>query len=228
MKHMIMDGKLYTSRVEGNAMPTRMIRPLMGILFVVIVFVAFVVGGETPQVDDSGRDIVSFYRDNETQQQISAALLALACVAFLFFLSSVRQTLRGAMADRGGFSAVVFAGGIMITVGISIFAGIGFTLGDAADDLPGAAILALNALNSNLFFPVAVGTAVFNLGLGFAIVRNGGLPRSLGWAAIVVGIAGITPLGFFAFLATGVVIIWASIAITRLVKAPQSPSDVAP
>jgi hypothetical protein len=31
--------------------------------------------------------------------------------------------------------------------------------------------------------------------------------------ALVIGIAGLTPLGFFAFLATGIVIVWASVAL---------------
>ena len=104
--------------------------------------------------------------------------------------------------------------GSKMAVGASIFAGIGFTLGDAADELPPAAILTLNALNSDMFFTVAVGTAVFNLALALAVLRHGGLPRPLGWVAIVFGILGLTPLGFFAFLATGIVIVWASVVLT--------------
>ena len=100
-----------------------------------------------------------------------------------------------------------------MAVGASIFAGIGFTLGDAADELPPAAILTLNALNSDMFFTLAVGAAVFDLALGLAVLRHGGLPRALGWVALVIGIAGLTPLGFFAFLATGIVIVWASVAL---------------
>ena len=83
--------------------------------------------------------------------------------------------------------------------------------------------MALNALNSDLFFPVAVGTAVFNLGLALAILRHGGLPRPLGWLALLVGIAGLTPAGFFAFLATGIVVVWASIALTMRATATDSP-----
>ena len=81
----------------------------------------------------------------------------------------------------------------MIVVGASIFAGIGFTLGDAADDLPASAVLTFNALKNDLFFPLAVGTAVFNLGLALAVLRHGALPRALGWLALVIGIVGLTP-----------------------------------
>ncbi len=209
-------------------MNARQIGPLTGILFVVLVIVAFVVGGETPDVDDSAQTVVSFYVDNDSDQQIAGGLLALACVAFLFFLGTLRRTLRAAAGDEGGLSTVAMLGGLMMVVGASIFAGIGFTLGDVADDLPADAVLALNALNSDLFFPVAVGTAVFNLGLALAVLRHGGLPRALGWLALVVGIVGLTPGGFFAFLATGIVVVWASVVLAQRVAGPGPQQTTAP
>jgi hypothetical protein len=209
-------------------MNAKVIGPLTGILFVVLVAIAFIVGGETPSTDDSRQEIVSFYLDNDDEQAIASAILALATVAFLFFLGSLRGALRRTPGDEGGLSTVILLGGLMMAVGASIFAGIGFTLGDAADELDASAILTLNALNSDMFFTVAVGTAVFNLGLGLAVLRHGGLPRPLGWLALVVGIAGLTPLGFFAFLATGIVIIWASVVLAQQATVSAAPPPAAP
>jgi hypothetical protein len=190
------------------------------------VILAFIIGGETPDATDSRREVVSFYLDNDSDQAFAGALLALGSVALLFFLGSLRQALRAAEGDEGGLSTVALLGGLMIAVGASIFAGISFTLGDAADDLPGSAIMALNALNSDLFFPMAVGTAVFNLGLALAVLRHGGLPRPLGWVALVIGIAGVTPLGFFAFLATAITIVWASVVLAQ--RAAAGPGTRGP
>jgi hypothetical protein len=208
-------------------MNARTIGPLTGILFVVLFIVAFIVSGEPPSIDDSPREIVDFYLDNDESQQLGSALLALGCVALVFFLGSLRRVLRAAAGDEGGLSTVVLLGGVVIAVGGSIFAGIGFTVGDAADELPPDAILVLNALNSDMFFTVAVGTAVFNLALGLAILRHGGLPRPLGWVALVVGIAALTPAGFFAFLATGIVIVWTSIALIMEPNAGAGPTSAA-
>jgi len=208
-------------------MNAKLIGPLTGVLFVLLAIVAFLVGGETPGTDDSRQEIVSFYLDNDSEVAISSAILALACIALLFFLGSLRQALRAVAGDEGGLSTVALLGGLMIVVGASIFAGIGFTLGDAADELPASSILTLNALNSDLFFPLAVGTAVFNLGLGLAVLRHGGLPRPLGWVALVIGIAGLTPAGFFAFLATGIVIIWASVVLAQQAAATEPPPPAA-
>jgi hypothetical protein len=207
-------------------MNAKMIGPLTGILFVVLVIVAFVVSGETPATDDPAEEIVDFYLDNDDSQAVASALLALGCVALIFFLGSLRRALRAAAGDEGGLSTVALLGGLVIAIGASIFAGIGFTLGDAADELPADAILTLNALNSDMFFTVAVGTAVFNLALGLAVLRHGGLPRPLGWVALVIGIFGLTPLGFFAFLATGIVIVWASVVLAMEARTPPgSPSS---
>jgi Domain of unknown function (DUF4386) len=203
-------------------MNARTVGPLMGILFVLLVITAFIVGGETPDIDDSRQEIVSFYVDNDAEQQIAATLLALSVVPFLFFLGALRRALRGAAGDEGGLSTVVMLGGLMIGVGLTIFAGIGFTLGDAADELPASAVQALNALNSDFFFPGAVGVAAFNLALGLAVLRHGGLPRWLGWLALVVGIAALTPAGFFAFLATGIVVVILSVLMLRGADEPAA------
>ena len=89
--------------------------------------------------------------------------------------------------------------------------------------IPPAATMALNALDRDMFFPIAIGTVVFNLGLGLSILRHGGFPRALGWLALVIGIVGITPLGFFAFMATGITIIWTSIALAGQVSRGATP-----
>ena len=48
--------------------------PLTGIVFVVLVVIAFAVGGETPDVDDSTRKVVDFWTENDGEQ-IAAAIL---------------------------------------------------------------------------------------------------------------------------------------------------------
>jgi hypothetical protein len=208
-------------------MNSKQVGPLMGIVFVVLVIVAFVVGGETPDTDDSTKKIVDFYVDNDTEQMFAAAFLALSTVPLLFFLGSLRRALRAAAGDEGGLSTVTLVGGVVMAVGVTTFAGLTFALGDTADDMPAAATVALNTLNSDMFFTLAAGTAAFNLGLALAILRHGGLPRSLGWVALVVGIASLTPAGFFAFLATAIVIVWASVALARE-AGPTASTGAAP
>jgi hypothetical protein len=203
----------------------------MGILFILLLIVGFSIGGETPDVNDSARKVVSFYKDNDTEQVIAASLVGLACVAFLFFLGALRQALRLAAPDGSGLPTVCLAGGMVMVVGMSLFAGLTFTAVDAAGDVPPSAIQAINALNSDLFITLVVGTAVFNLALGLSILRHRGLARWLGWLAVLLGIVALTPLGFFGFLATGIVVLAASILLLRAPAAdgvaPGPPGAVA-
>jgi hypothetical protein len=196
-------------------MNARRVGPLTGILFVAILAAAFIVSGSTPSADDSAQKVVSFYKDNDTQQIVSAVLVALACGAYLFFLGTLRQALRRRDGDEGGLSTVALLGGVMQVIGLSLFAALTFTLADTADDLPATATQAINALNSDLFFPLGIGNLVFNLGIALAVLRHGGLPRWLGWLALVIAIASVTPIGFFAFLADGIVIIAASVVLSQ-------------
>ena len=75
---------------------------------------------------------------------------------------------------------------------------------------------------SNDFLVFALGGFVFILSAGLSIVRHGALPKWLGWVAIVIGVASITPAGFFAFLAAA---LW--IATTSVMLAMRADSATA-
>jgi hypothetical protein len=118
------------------------------------------------------------------------------------FLGALRSTLLAAEGSIARLSAVAFGGGIILVVGALSFAGFTFALGDTADDgLTPEAAQALNALNTDFFFPVAVGVATLMIATAIASLGTRALPAWLAWAALVIGIVALTPLGFFAFLA---------------------------
>ena len=194
--------------------------PLTGVVFVVVLVLSFLVGGETPSADDSATEVVSFYTDNEGEMFMSAFLAALAAVFFLFFVGHLTNVLRSGERAGTDISGVARAGGIVAAVGMLIFAGLTFTLGDVADELEPEAAQALNALNADFFFPLAGGIATFLLATGLVAVRSRVLPPWLSWAALVIGVASFTPLGFFAFLASIAWVLVASIVLTRAVTAP--------
>ena len=199
--------------------------PLAGVAMVVLVVIAFIVGGETPDGDDPIREVVSFYLDNDTDQIVAAAFLLWGTAAFLLFASGLWRVLRNAETERRGASSLVLVGAAIFAVGTTIFAGITFTLGDFADDVGPQAIQALNALNSDLFAPLALGVFTFLIGAGASIIATAALPKWVGWVAVVLGVAAITPLGFFAFLALGLWILIVSVLIFLRggTPAPRAP-----
>ncbi len=194
--------------------------PLTGVVFVVLLVLSFIVVGETPGADDSVGEVVDFYADNEGEMFLSAFLAGLAAVFFLFFVGSLTNVLQSAEGPGGWLSGVARAGGTVAAVGMLIFGGISFTLGDVADRLEPEATQTLNALNADFFFPLAGGIAAFLFATGLVAVRTRALPLWLAWAAVVIGVACFTPLGFFAFLASIAWVLAASIVLSRGVTAP--------
>ncbi len=202
--------------------------PLTGVLFVALAIAAFIIAGESPGTDDSPQKVLDYYLDNDSSQLWGGAFLAWSTVPLMFFLGVLRSTLLAAEGSIARLSAVAFGGGIVLIVGILSFAGFTFTLGDVADDgLSPQAAQALNALNSDFFFPVAVGTATLLLATGIASLGTGALPRWLAWAALVIGIVALTPLGFFAFLAFMLWTVATSIVLWRA-RSAEPPATTLP
>jgi hypothetical protein len=200
--------------------------PLTGVGFVALAVIAFIVSGETPDTDDSPVKILAFYIRNDAEQQWAAALLAWAAVFFLFFIGVIRTVLRATEGAVGRLSTVAFGGGVVAAIGMLSFAGFTFALGDTADDgLTPQAAQALNALNSDFFFPVAAGIGTLMIATGLSSIRSRVLPPWLGWAALVIGIAAITPVGFFAFL---VFLVWTLVVSILLWRAAAPPAPAPP
>ena len=202
--------------------------PLTGVLFVVLAVLAFIISGETPDTNDSPQKILDFYVKNDSSQLWAGAVLAWSTVPLMFFMGVLRSTLRAAEGSIARLSAVAFGGGIVLVLGALSFAGFTFTLGDVADDgLTPQAAQALNALNSDFFFPVAVGVATLMIATTIATLGSRALPAWLGWAALVIGIVALTPLGFFAFLAFLLWTIVTSIVLWRA-RSAEPPATAPP
>lgn len=199
--------------------------PLAGILAIVLIVIAFIVGGETPDGDDSLRKIVSFYRDNDDAQVLAGSFLGWGTALFLVFASGLWRMVRDLETGRHGSSALLLGGSVLWAAGASVFAGLTFTLGDLAKDLGPGALQTLNALNSDMFFTLALGTFAFSAGAGVSILNTRVMPVWLGWVAIVIAIVAVTPAGFFAFLVMG---LWVLIVSVLMLLRGPSPAQAAP
>jgi len=194
----------------------RRLAPLSGVLFVGLVIVAFAaLGQSTPGVKKSPDRIANFYAAHSGRESAAAFVLTIAVVFLVVFGSNLRALLLSAETERGTAVFVAFGGVLVAAAGFLVGATIHLALADGAHKhhLDPVALQALNALDNNDFLPFAGGLGIMLLGSAFAILRTGALNRWLGWVTLLLGILVFTPLGFFAFLATGIWIVVVSILL---------------
>jgi hypothetical protein len=184
--------------------------PLAGVLFLVLVIVAVIVGGESPSPDDSLQTILDYFKGDRDSALAASIILGFATVPFLWFAGVLRSVLAAAEGPPARLANTALSGAIVIAVGVLLLAGFTFTAADTVNDVTPQTTQTLSALQADFYFPVLFGTAVFMLASGLAILRFAALPAWLGWVAVVLGVAALTfsPASFFA---TILMIIWTAV-----------------
>ena len=206
-------------------MKKEVLAPLTGVAFIGLAIASFAIGGEPPDVENPVPEIVDHYVDNKDSVIIGGVLAGLAAMFLVFFGGYLRTVLSAAEGPGGVLSAITLVGTAVMAVGIAIDVTISVALADAAEDIEPAAVQALQALWDNDFVPIALGTELFLFSAGISIVRHGALPKWLGWIAILLGLVGVTPIGFAAFLGGAIWILVVSVLLALRGRAASGGGD---
>ena len=188
--------------------------PLTGLGFIVVGAISFIVGGEPKSADHPAREIAAWYVDNKDSVSAGAFIGVAAIVLLVFFGAYLRRILRAAAPDNEMLSLIAFAGVLLVAVGAAIDTTILIALSEAADDINPVGVQTLQALWDNDFVPLAMGCILFLLGTGLSVVRSGVLPKWSGWAMIVLGVLGLTPIGFVSAIGAALVVLILSIVLS--------------
>jgi len=196
--------------------------PLTGVGFVLLGIVSFIVGGEPKSADEPVREIVDYYVDNKDSIQVAAFIGVAATLLLVFFGAYLRRVLRAAAPEGEILSLVSFLGLVVVAVSFAIDTTILIALSEAADDINPVAVQSLQALWDNDFVPLVLGVLMFLWATGLAVIRTGALPRWLGWIMIVLGVVGLTPIGFVAAIGAAILVLVLSILLS--VRARSAPA----
>ena len=196
--------------------------PLTGVAFVVVGIISFLISGEPKSADDPVKEIVNFYVDKKDSVQISAIAGVVAGLLLIFFGAYLRKVLQAAAGEGETLSLVSFIGLVLVALGFAIDGTISFALAEAAEDIDPVAVQSLQALWDNDFLPIMLGVLAFLWATGISVIRSGALPKWLGWVMILLGIVGVTPIGFVAAIGSAILVLVLSILLSLRARSGAS------
>jgi hypothetical protein len=204
-------------------MQARQLLTLSGLASVIIIVISFVgLSRSTPGAGESAATIKAFYVDHHSGQMAASYVLALAIPFLIIFASSVRSTLVESGDGTSSLWENIFLGGALMAGAGFLAAGAMHLALTSSKDLSAGTMQALNALDAQSYLAFTGGLGVMLLGAAGAMLPARSGLRWLGWIALVLGVLIFTPLGFVAFIGSGLWIALTSVALTmRAKRAPQ-------
>ena len=200
--------------------------PICGVLFVVLLVASFFVGS-TPDTNKSPDYILNWYSTNSHRNQLHISLLIgdVAVVFGLFWFGYLRYRF-GRTAIGAQLSPVLLAGAVIFAGGGVVFNGTVIALADDPKKMLPATAQTLNFLTSDLGgAAIFVGVSTVMWAAGFIIYKSGILPRWLAWASFVLGLVSLAgPLGFFAFIASGLWFLIVAVMMWRTEQKVVAPA----
>lgn len=199
--------------------------PLAGVLSALMFVVAFIaVGGSTPDSDQSGAQVISWYTAHHTSQILSSLLIGLAMVFLVAFAVSLAGRVR-----RGERWVAVgpVAGAVCLAVGLAATLGFNLVLALDTSHMTAASAQTLNLLQNDFFLPIEVGVVLFGILGGLSMVAGRMLPAAMGWVLLAVGVVALVPpISWFCLLGTMLWVLIAGIWLT-VQKPATMPEPVA-
>jgi uncharacterized protein DUF4386 len=201
--------------------------PLLGVAFVVLLFISFFVQGNPKDASHPANEIAQWYSDNKNSAELGAFLGTVAAVLLIFFGAYLKRVLE----DAGGrmLPILVLIGVVIVGIGAAIDNMFIFIAAERVDDIPASGIQTIQAIYDNDFLPFLLGIMVFLWAVGISVLQTGALPKWMGWLAIVFAVVSLAgPISFFAVPGAGIWVLLASIILTlQARRAPAPPPQPA-
>jgi hypothetical protein len=196
-------------------MTMRRLLPLTGIGFVAMIVLAVLLAAGTPATTASGAKVATYYDSHQARMVAISFVFMAAALLFVIFASTLGRVLSPTEdRSRSIWGQVLFGGAVLFAAAAGVVAALNFALADSPTKISEPALQALNLFlgDSWAFWNGALG--VFMLGAAGAWLGSTLGVRWLGWVALVLGLALFIPFAdFFAFLASGLWIVGASIVL---------------
>jgi hypothetical protein len=162
-----------------------------GMLFVVMVIVAFFIFGDQPKVDDSAASVMSFYGDHHGRIATATFLFILAFLVLTWFVAALTNALRASGEGRLANAAVILVAAFVGAQILVATIGVGLTIAIANGGITDELARTLNTMAWSADAMASIPLA------GSILASTGGLTRAQlapRWYAWVGGIAALVIL----------------------------------
>jgi hypothetical protein len=204
---------------------------LGGIAYVVLFIIGTILLFDgTPDGDASPAKVAAYYADSGHRDRISIGwiIAGLGLFFFLWFLSSLRQTVRRHEGDDGFLTALTTIGGVIYATlalaALAVNVGIRTMSDDTYHDqvFPGL-IHAANDAGYLLHVTGGAGASAMIIAASLAAMRAGAVRAWVGWLGVVAGILALASIAFFPQAAIGIWILVVSGAMFLRGGSSRSP-----
>jgi hypothetical protein len=179
--------------------------------------------GDLPTSDETDETVQAYFADsgNRTQNVITLYLLALAGIAFLWFLGQLRSVLRRSEGEPGTLSGIAFGSGVvfvaMLFASSAAFGAVAAAMefGDIVQ--PGADISRLLPHLGYVFLLIFGMLAASSMMFATSLVawRTGVLPRWLVWTGFGCAVILLFSVVFVPMIALPIWVVAVSVALLR-------------
>ena len=200
---------------------------LAGVVFVVLVVISALIGGNPPKPSDSAAKIMKYFQDHQGNLKVGSYLSGVALIPLLWFLGTLFGRLRRAEGGAGRVSGIALTGGVA-AVAIAMAAN-GFVAYSALHPEASAGSFQISSI---LLGYAAFAIAVLVAAVSVVVLRTQLLPSWLGWAGEALAVAwligaasvstessAISTIGFIVFLLWAV---WLVVLSVLLYRTPQT------
>ena len=180
-----------------------------GLIFFVLLVIAFAVLPSPPDFDAPASEIADYYTDHQDGIRLSVGLVTAALFFFVWFIAALRSAFAAAEGGGRRLANLVYGTGLVATASIGLCQG-AVAVAALHPELTSPEVLrTLHDFSVVGFAPLTGIFAAFFLASAVAIQRLGVLPAWLGGFALVVGVIQILGIGAMltddgAFAADGV------------------------
>lgn len=202
----------------------RRLVPLSGVVMVGLVVTVIALTSDQPGASDGARKVAAYYSSHHGRTDTQVVLLAYAALFAIGYFVSVAHYLRSRGAQTMATYTIV--GGTLTAIGFGLGAGANAALGEGTGHLSVSALQAVNAVQSDLFWPaMIVGMTVATLAIGVSSLRTKALPKPLAILLVIDGVGGVSGIGsWIAFMLSGLLTLVVAGYVCQRSGAPASIS----